>query len=117
MIEKTVDEKNPLVTFDHCIKELVIELNGNALTITVVPPAKFSKGLSPVLTNEVGLNVNTNLAELRSFSPKAIVQNAAKDHLHKHSQSKKSPASDFKAAFPNDRFRSVAPFDRNEKYK
>ena len=81
---------------------------------------KIHLGISPVLTNEVGLNVNTTLQDLKSFSPKITVLNAARDSLHKISSSEKiAPGQEqkYKIAFPNDRSKSIAPFNRYEKYK
>ena len=117
VVDKSVDENNPLVTFDRCIEELVVELSGSALAVTVLPAAKFGGGLKPLVTNEVGLNVNTSLAELQSFAPKAVVQNAAKDALHRQASVSAEQASEFKLAFPNDRLRSIGPFNRTEKFK
>lgn len=73
-----------------------------------------------MLTNEVGLNVNTSVNSLKPFVPKAAVQNAAKDHLHKLSNSeqiKSGTESDYKIAFPNDRAKSIGPFNRYDKFK
>ncbi len=76
--------------------------------------------MTPFLTNEVGLNVNTTFNNLRAFVPKAAVQNAPNDTLHRHSNTEKiSPATaeKYKVAFPNDRSKSIAPFSRTEKFK
>lgn len=77
--------------------------------------------MMPLITNEVGINVNTSLANLKPFLPKAAVQNAPRDHLHTISYAEKAKtvldAEKYKIAFPNDRAKSIAPFDRNEKYK
>lgn len=78
------------------------------------------KGMVPIITNEVGINVNTNIANLKSFLPKAAVQNAPKDYLHKLGYAEKiqpGEESKYKIAFPNDRAKSIGPFDRKEKYK
>lgn len=72
------------------------------------------------MTNEVGLNVSTTVQSLKSFSPKITVQNAARDSLHKISNSEKiisGKESQYKIAFPNDRSKSIGPFNRKEKYK
>jgi hypothetical protein len=76
--------------------------------------------MMPLLTNEVGVNVNTTLADLKSFEPKLAVQNAVKDTLHKLSYAEKVKSGkelEYKIAFPNDRAKSIGPFSRNEKYK
>lgn len=78
------------------------------------------KGMTPYMTNEVGLNVNTTVSTLKAFLPKAAVQNSVNDYLHAHSNSEKiAPGigNQYKIAFPNDRSKSIAPFSRNEKYK
>ncbi len=77
-------------------------------------------GVDPLITNEIGLNVNTTLEDLKSFMPKAAVQNAPKDHLHRVSyadQVKPGHNNEYKVAFPNDRSKSIGPFKRDEKYK
>lgn len=73
-----------------------------------------------MLTNEVGLNVNTTVETLQAFVPKAAVQNAPNDHLHKVSYAEKikpGNAAQYKIAFPNDRSKSIGPYNKNEKYK
>lgn len=73
-----------------------------------------------MLTNEVGLNVNTTVATLKPFVPKAAVQNAANDNLHKVSISDKmriGKNDEYKISFPNDRSKSIAPYNRHEKFK
>ena len=74
----------------------------------------------PLITNEVGLNVNTTVKTLKPFIPKAAVLNAPNDKLHRHSYSeriKPGKEKDYKIAYPNDRAKSIAPFNRDEKYK
>ena len=76
--------------------------------------------MMPVLTNEVGVNVNTTFADLKAFVPKAAVQNSVNDNLHKFADTEKIPhgkGNSFKIAFPNDRAKSIAPYSRTEKYK
>ena len=73
-----------------------------------------------MLTNEVGLNVNTTVDNLKSFVPKAAVQNAANNNLHKFSNTEKvtsAAAGKYKIAYPNDRSKSIGPFDKKDKYK
>ena len=79
-----------------------------------------SKGLDPLISNEVGLNVSATLADLKPFAPKTVVQNAANDHLHKLCYAEKvkaNKAGEYKLALPNDMAKSVAPFNRHDKYK
>lgn len=76
--------------------------------------------MTPFLTNEVGLNVNTTVATLKPFIPKNAVMNSVNDHLHRHSNTEKiSPGNgdQYKIAYPNDRSKSIGPFSRTEKYK
>lgn len=77
-------------------------------------------GVVPLITNEVGLNVNTTVASLKPFFPKNAVQNAANDKLHRHLYSeriKPGKEKEYKIAYPNDRGKSIGPFKRDEKYK
>ena len=64
--------------------------------------------------------MNTTVNNLKSFLPKAAVQNAVNDHMHKVSYAEKikpGQSAQYKIAFPNDRSRSIGPFNKNEKYK
>ncbi|CAF0834043.1 unnamed protein product [Brachionus calyciflorus] len=120
VVDKLADSNNPLHEYDKGIRDFPIELSGEAVAITTEPIPKFSTGMSPILTNEVGLNVSTTVQSLKSFSPKTVVQNAARDNLHKISYSEKikpGKESEYKIAFPNDRSKSIGPFNRYEKYK
>ena len=66
------------------------------------------------------MNVNTTVDSLKPFVPKAAVQNAVNDHLHKVTYSEKiksGKAGEYRIAFPNDRSKSIGPFDKKEKYK
>jgi hypothetical protein len=120
IIDKLADKRNPLLVREKGIHDVPIELFGNAIALTTIPEAKFNGGIDPKITNEIGINVNTTMAELKSFNPKAIVQNALNDNLHKVGYAEKmakDKANSYKIAFPNDRAKSIAPFKRNEKYK
>jgi hypothetical protein len=120
VIDKAADKNNPLVEFDKGICQVPVELNGTAVAISVHPQPKYSGGMEPILTNETGVNVNTTLADVNAFNPKAAVLNAPNDKLHKVSYAervKSERAHEFKVAFPNDRAKSIGPFNRNEKYK
>jgi hypothetical protein len=73
-----------------------------------------------LITNEVGLNVNTTVSSLKAFTPKAAVLNAPNDHLHRNSYTekiKRGKEAEFKIAYPNDLAKSVAPFSRKDKFK
>lgn len=79
-----------------------------------------SKGIEPIISNEVGINVNTTFSNMKKFLPKLAVQNAVNDGLHKSSYAekiRKGDESKYKVAFPNDRAKSIGPFNRYEKYK
>jgi hypothetical protein len=77
-------------------------------------------GMMPLISNEIGINVNTTMADLKQFSPKIAVQNAAKDKLHKNmhvKQVENGKEHAYKIAYPNDRGKSIGPFKRDENYK
>ena len=64
--------------------------------------------------------MNTTVENLKAFVPKAAVQNAVNDHLHKFRNTEKLhpvTAVKHKIAFPNDRSKSIGPFDKREKFK
>ena len=120
VIDKATDKNNPLVEFDKGIFQVPVELCGTAVAVTMQPLPKFSGGMMPILTNEVGVNVKTTLADLNAFAPKLVVMNAANDNMHKIGYAEKvraEKAAGYKIAFPNDRAKSIASFNRYEKYK
>ena len=77
----------------------------------------YISGITPKITNEVGLYIETKLAESGS-KPQAAMLNASGTKLH-HMKSSKDRANEDKTlvAFPNDRAQSVRPSNRKETYK
>lgn len=75
-------------------------------------------GLKPLISNEVGINVNTTQDSLKSFHPRAAVLNSAHDttHVKRTSSTYLDHFKKHKVSFPNDRSRSIGPFNREESF-
>ncbi len=120
VIDKIVDKDSPLVLYEKSIWSVPIKLTAEAVALTTIPPPKFSGGMMPLISNESGINVNTTAADLKKFTPKIAVQNAPNTKTHKNKYAEKvDPGKEdqYKIAYPNDRGKSIAPFNRDEKFK
>ena len=78
----------------------------------------FSLGLKPLIANEVGINVNTTQDSLQRFHPRAAVLNSTHDRIHvkRASSTYLNNFKKHKVSFPNDRARSIGPFNREESF-
>ena len=91
-------------------------------------------GLTPLITNEVGMFVETTFNDLREDQLRNGVAGSTKVKLHRLN-TRGSKSADYsscggggsarlqdssgsaKVAFPNDRAKSIRPFDRKEKFQ
>ena len=75
-------------------------------------------GLKPLIANEVGINVNTTEDVLQRFHPRAAVLNSVNDtsHVKRASATYLNHFKKHKVSFPNDRSRSIAPFNREDSF-
>ncbi len=78
----------------------------------------LSLGLKPLIANEVGINVNTTQDSLQRFHPRAAVLNSTNDttHIKRSSSTYLNNFKKHKVSFPNDRARSIGPFNREESF-
>ena len=79
---------------------------------------RFTAGLTPYISNEVGMFVETTFDELTEDTLRNAVAGSTRTRLHRvrpksWDLSKKS----IKVAFPNDRAQSVRPTERHKPYK
>ena len=75
-------------------------------------------GLKPLIANEVGINVNTTQDSLQRFHPRAAVLNSSQDttHIKRTSSTYLNNFKKHKVSFPNDRARSIGPFNRDDSF-
>ena len=76
----------------------------------------FLAGLTPYISNEVGMFVDTTFSTLNN-EPRNAVAGGNKTNLHRFKSSKSEDDMNMKVAFPNDRAQSVRPSDRQDQYK
>ncbi len=75
----------------------------------------FAAGITPKITNEVGLYVDTDLSSAKK-TPRSAMLNAQGTKLHRLQTSKNKDDSTL-VAFPNDRAGSIRPSEHNQKYR
>ncbi len=75
-------------------------------------------GLKPLIANEVGINVATTQDSLKRFHPRAAVLNSTNDttHIKRSSSTYLNNFKKHKVSFPNDRARSIGPFNREDSF-
>ena len=75
-------------------------------------------GITPKITNEVGLNIESTVAEVKK-DPRNALHNAQFSKLHRLKAYTNKHNEDDKVllSFPNDRAASVRPSNRHQKYQ
>jgi hypothetical protein len=78
----------------------------------------FHLGLKPLIANEVGININTTQDSLQRFHPRAAILNSTHDttHIKRTSSTYLNNFKKHKISFPNDRARSIGPFNREDSF-
>ncbi|KAH9504693.1 Cilia- and flagella-associated protein 47 [Bulinus truncatus] len=122
IIGEVADKIHAADSHAEVIYTLPIKLAGVSNPVTIVPKPKFNPGITPLITNEVGLNINTTFKNLNHNPPRMAVSGAQKTKLHHlinraTKSADQSKDEDVKVAFPNDRALSIRPFDRTDRYK
>ncbi|XP_074645875.1 cilia and flagella-associated protein 47-like isoform X2 [Tubulanus polymorphus] len=115
IIGQVADGVNPLRAYLEVIHTQPLAFLGKSDPVTVKKSPKFNAGITPAITNEVGICVDTNF-ENAEKRPRAAMLNALETDLHK-TQSAKTASRTMKVAFPNDRAQSVRPSNTKEQYK
>ncbi|CAG5120336.1 unnamed protein product, partial [Candidula unifasciata] len=106
VLGQITDRMNPLISMTQVIYSLPMKLSGCSHPITTVPKAKFNPGITPYITNEVGMFVDTAFKDLKDVNLRNALAGSTKTKLHL-----------LKMAFPNDRACSVRPSNPKERYK
>lgn len=83
----------------------------------------FFTGITPYISNEVGVNIESTFDELEESDLRNAVAGSTKVKLHQirnrniHSAEFDADGKPVKVAFPNDRAQSIRPFNRTEQYQ
>ncbi|KAK3096977.1 hypothetical protein FSP39_005325 [Pinctada imbricata] len=110
VIGQVADNRNPTVAHLQIIHSYPILLSGSSDPIPVKRNAKFNPGITPYISNEVGMFVDTLARDLVN-KPRNAVAGGHKTKLHHLSKSLDDNAL---VAFPNDRAMSIRP--EHDKY-
>ncbi|PVD28193.1 hypothetical protein C0Q70_10779 [Pomacea canaliculata] len=119
VLGQTADTYNPSLTNLEVISTLSTRVSGHSNPVTVVPKPRFNPGLTPYITNEVGMYVETTFADVDSKVPRNALAGSTRVHLHRIYRPKSLDIEDkkVKVAFPNDRPHSVRPSERNQIFR
>ena len=81
-----------------------------------LPFLSYFSGITPKVTNEVGIYVDTSVGQAKKM-PRAAMLNAEGTRLHRLKTSKDKANARALIAFPNDRAQSIRPSDPRETFK
>ena len=111
------DNRNPFVMNLQVIQSIPVSFMGRSDPKIAKKGPKFNPGITPKITNEVGLNTDVTQTDLTN-NPRAAILSSTGSTLHKHKVSKdKENEKKTLIAFPNDRAASIRPSDRRENYR
>ncbi|XP_052240686.1 cilia- and flagella-associated protein 47-like isoform X3 [Dreissena polymorpha] len=116
VIGHVADNRNPTLAHLQIIHTLPIHFLGRSDPITKHRQPKYNPGLTPYISNEVGMFVDTTFASLKD-KPRNAVAGGKATKLHRLASSVNEDDLTSKVAFPNDRAHSIRPSDRHESYK
>ncbi|XP_052808119.1 cilia- and flagella-associated protein 47-like isoform X2 [Mya arenaria] len=115
VIGHVADNRNPTLAHLQVIHTIPIHFLGRSDPITKHRNSKFNPGITPYISNEVGMFVDTTFASLND-KPRNAVAGGKSAKLHRLTTSNTEDDLKSKVAFPNDRAHSIRPSDRNESY-
>ena len=118
IIGPVADNRNPFVMHLQVIHSLPIQFMGKSDPQKIKKDPVFNPGITPKISNEVGMYVDTTIAGLKK-DPRNAVHNAQYTKLHRLKAYKDKENQDDKTlvSFPNDRAASVRPSNVHENYK
>ncbi|XP_053397416.1 cilia- and flagella-associated protein 47-like isoform X4 [Mercenaria mercenaria] len=116
VIGHVADNRNPTLAHLQIIHTLPIHFLGRSDPITKYRNPKYNAGLTPYISNEVGMFVDTTFSSLGD-EPRNAVAGGRTAKLH-NKLAKSTAEEDWstKVAFPNDRAHSIRPSDRKDEY-
>ncbi|XP_052708553.1 cilia and flagella-associated protein 47-like isoform X1 [Crassostrea angulata] len=112
VIGHVADNQNPTISHLQVIHTYPILFCGSSDPIPVDRKARFNPGLTPYISNEVGMFAETKMSKLNG-SPRNAVAGGHKTQMHRVGYYEEDPEA--KVAFPNDRAQSIRP--EHDKYK
>lgn len=116
IIGHIADNHNPTLAHLQIIHTIPIHFMAHSDPITKHREPKYNLGLTPYISNEVGLFVDTTFSSLKEH-PHNAVAGGNKTKFHRLGTSLTDDDLNTKIAFPNDRAQSIRPSDRFDKYK
>ncbi|XP_055954756.1 cilia and flagella-associated protein 47 [Patella vulgata] len=118
------DNRNPTLTHLKVIHVMGIKFKGTSDPVVIKPSPRFNPGITPMISNEVGLYVDeTTFVKLDTNKPRNALIGANKTRLHalKSATTSRDDEDDddsqVRIAYPNDRAQSIRPTDKRERYK
>ena len=132
ILGEVFDKQDPFLIICDVVHRQHLKVVGESKSVTTKPKPKFVQGITPLITNEVGINGDVTWAEAPSANipQKAIVNSGSLTKAKKNKFDRRSAdartlvdaqtgsgiSDGSKVALPNDRLRSVRPFDRTENF-
>ncbi|XP_076467202.1 cilia and flagella-associated protein 47-like [Babylonia areolata] len=114
VLGQVADSRDPMAMRLMVIFTLPITLKGHSNPVSVHPKPRFNPGITPYISNEVGMNIETTFADLGPQIPRNAVAGSTKTRLHRvRPRSMDLGKKSVRVAFPNDRAHSVRPTDRH----
>ncbi|KAL8606797.1 hypothetical protein ACOMHN_049626 [Nucella lapillus] len=118
VLGQVADDKDPTAMRLTVISTLPITLMGHSKPVCLKPKPRFNPGITPYISNEVGMYVETTFEDLAPHTPRNAVAGASKTRLHRvRPRSMDLGKKSVRVAFPNDRAHSVRPTERHLPYK
>ncbi|XP_021363645.1 cilia- and flagella-associated protein 47-like isoform X2 [Mizuhopecten yessoensis] len=115
VIGQVADNQNPTVVNLQVISSFPLTFLGSSDPIFKKKQPKYNPGITPYISNEVGMFVDTTFSQLDE-NPRNAVAGGLKPGLH--SLKNIDPLDkDARVSFPNDRATSIRPSERGETYK
>ena len=117
ILGQVADKENPFVMHLKVIHTIPLNFLGVAPSVTINKEAVFNPGITPKITNEVGMYIEST-TKSAGKSPRAALLNSRGTKLHHlRTSSENNQKGDALVAFPNDRAGSIRPSNRQESYQ
>lgn len=116
VIGQVADNKNPTLSHLQVINSFPLHFLGHCDPVTKNREPKFNPGITPYISNEVGMFVDTTFTDLNN-DPRNAVAGGKKADLHVLKSSQGVEDDGTRVAFPNDRAQSIRPTERGKNYK
>ncbi|XP_071134806.1 cilia- and flagella-associated protein 47-like isoform X3 [Mytilus edulis] len=111
IIGQVADNRNPTMTYLQVINTMAVQFSGSSDPIPKKRKPKYNPGLTPYISNEVGMFAETTFSEVGDNDLRNAIAGGHKTQLHRTAEDKTGA----KVAFPNDRAQSIRPSDNTYK--